>query len=697
MKDYADLEIGLHCLDQYYWNTGQYQIQLRFNRPDNEVDEWYNVDGIRFDKDSLRKLALDNDEYGKVLGENLFGIQEVWDFFEKARVVAQAKKVPLRVRLFIGQSAPELHNLHWETLRDPQNGNLLLTDGQLLFSRYLSSSNWRSLRLRPKQDNSELRALIVIANPTDLAAYQLPSLNVDEELKRARESLGKISVKELTSKTESASGPASLQNMLTHLRDGYDILYLICHGKFHENNPWLLLETEDGSTHRVAGNEFVSRIRDLPQQPRLIVLASCQSAGTGDDSHTEDGGVLAALGPRLADANIPAVIAMQGNITIKTVNEFMPVFFKELMKDGQIDLAMTVARSAVLNRHDWWVPALFMRLKSGRIWYTPGFGELKQWPGLISSIDNEKHRCTAILGPGLSEPLVGSRRELARRWAAKYHYPMSPHYQEELPHVAQYLSIDQGFSFPQESLLKYVKEDLLKRHKKDLDDVPDSSQTLELDQLLRIIGQKQRQRNPMDPYKVLAELPFHIYINANPGNLLVEALRENGKEPKVEICQWNPDIASPFVWAEEPDYQPTAKTPLVYYLFGRLTEPDSLVLTEDDYFEYLIQTSKDDELIPEGIAAVLADSALLFLGFQMDAWDFRVLFRSIVTEQEGKRRRKHYTHVAAQITPEEGSVLDTDDARRYIEKYFKDISIYWGSTEDFVQELKTLWDKRGAI
>jgi hypothetical protein len=37
---------------------------------------------------------------------------------------------------------------------------------------------------------------------------------------------------------------------------------------------------------------------------------------------------------------------MQGNITMHTVAQFMPVFFQELQRDGQIDRALAVAREA---------------------------------------------------------------------------------------------------------------------------------------------------------------------------------------------------------------------------------------------------------------------------------------------------------------------------------------------------------------
>ena len=88
-----------------------------------------------------------------------------------------------------------------------------------------------------------------------------------------------------------------------------------------------------------------------------------------------------------------------------------------------------VARGLVRDRHDWWMPVLFMRLKSGRLWYTPGESvdgkAYDQWPALIHVI--QKQHCTPVLGPGLVEPILGSSRDLARRWAEKFKYPMAHH------------------------------------------------------------------------------------------------------------------------------------------------------------------------------------------------------------------------------------------------------------------------------
>jgi hypothetical protein len=92
------------------------------------------------------------------------------------------------------------------------------------------------------------------------------------------------------------------------------------------------------------------------------------------------------------------------------------------------------------------------------------------------------------------------------------------------------------------------------------------------------------------------------------------------------------------------------------------------------------------------VRRALADTSLMFVGFRMDEWEFRVLFRSLMN-QEGRSRRHKYSHVAVQIDPEGSQTLEPERARRYLQQYFEevDISIYWGSVEDFVRQLKEGW------
>lgn len=671
MAEWAELEVGLERR-----GMGSYAVEMRFTQPGSETD--VRIGGgadppmVMFDAAALRLHLLDPEAYGAALGAALFAPAAVAEMFARADTTAKQLGVPLRMRLRLGADAPELQGLRWETVKDPSGMRIVAEQG-VLFSRYLESYDWQPVSLRPQSD---LRALVMIASPRGLDAYGLPALDVAGEWARIEASLGDI---ETTALVE--PGTATLANLSARLADGCDVLYLVCHGTWQKGASWLWLEGADGAVERVAGEALVRRIAGLAMRPRLIVLASCESSGTGQ-TQGDAAEAAASLGPSLARCGVPAVLAMQGKISVDSVATMMPRLFAELRRDGQIDRALADARMTIQDRPDWWMPALYMRLRSGRISYTPGFGAdgggFEKWPALLQSI--RAGRCTPVIGPGLVESLIGTTRELASAWARTYHYPMQAD-REDLPQVAQYLVVDQDTNFPRDELENTIRRVVHHRYP---EAVPKDTSGQPLDEVLTAIADWREARGRDDGHAVLAALPLSIYLTTAVDRLLEHRLTRAGKAPTSALCAWNGDITD-----ETGEARPDPQRPLVYHLFGRLDARDSMVLTEDDYFDFLIGVTSNRDLIPVTVRRALADTALLFLGFQMDDWNFRVLFRSIVAQQGGGRR-KRYAHVAAQIDPEQGRVTDPARARRYLEGYFDsaDITIYWGSAEDFLRELK---------
>lgn len=369
MTEYPDLEIGLHAQD-----ASSYRVEARLRLAGVDAKQERLAMVPSFDLDDLGAVASDPDAYGQKLTNVLFASESLRSFLDAAWASAATSGSPsLRLRLDVGPTLPELHSLRWETLRHPyQLDRRLATDEGILFSRYLGSADWRAVRPQPRGD---LRALVVIANPAGLASQQprgrtLMPVDVAGELARAETGLAGIPFTPLAS-----GGSATLGGIDAGLRAGCDILYLVCHGALLKGEPHLWLEDEAGNVALMAGAELVTRMGEVRQPPRLVILASCQSAGDGDEWASTDSGALAALGPRLAQVGVPAVVAMQGDVLMRTVAEFMPVFFEELQRDGQIDRAMAVARRVVRDQPDWWVPVLFTRLESGRLFVEePGAG-----------------------------------------------------------------------------------------------------------------------------------------------------------------------------------------------------------------------------------------------------------------------------------------------------------------------------------
>ena len=679
MTHVADLEISIHRQEQ---NT--YAVDFRYSEGDSASQA---VVGLGPRDEALATLDLARldelrllgrlKEYGQALTEAFFAAECLRTAFAQARAASQQAGAALRVRLGIGSSAMELHKLRWELLNDPHNGAPLVTEQTIFFSRYLSSQDWRAVRLRSR---GALSALAAIAAPAGLEKFQLAPVDKAAELAAVTAGLGEIRVQALERCT--------LNGLVAALTaQAYDVLYLVAHGSVRGSEAVLWLENDAGEPVRLAAAELANRLRELENRPRLVVLVSCQSAGRGT------GDALFALGPRLVEVGIPAVLAMQDDLLMSTAAKFMPKFFTELLKDGQIDRALSVARGMVREQPDWWVPALFMRLKSGRLWYTPGFADARQgfekFPAQVQNLKNR--RLTPILGPGLVEGLLDPPEQIARGWAETFRYPMAPHERESLPQVAQYLAVNQQKSFPYEDLMAHLGRRVRERFR---DRLPQAmlNEIVPCWQVLDAAGSLQRATNLNDPHRALAELPVEIYLSANADTLLEGALREAGRKPQTRLCPWNEYTAGQEAEREDDTY--SVECPLVYHLFGLWQERASLVLTEDNYFDFLLGMSRNKSLIPLQVKKAMTDSGLLFLGFQTHEWQFRVLFRAMLSLPG--QRCDEFANIAAQIEPEDGRILDPRRAREYLEQYFVrgcklDFSIFWGTPDDFIKELMRYW------
>lgn len=685
-----------------------FRVDLEFTQPGSIASTEPAEALLTLDLAELRSLLNDPPAYARRLSAMFFENPKIAQNFVTARAIAEASQKALRMRLQAATDGPELHVVRWELLMDA-NGAPLATSERVLFSRYLRSPDWRRVSLRPQ---AKLRALVIIPNPADLAegtkrseGVPLEPLDVPRELALIERALGDMPITALVgarytnleSTAEVQAIGATSENLVQFIRRGYEIVYFVGHGVYQGDATRLYFEDATGDhTRTVTGQELATELDELRTLPMLMVLAACQSAGTAGK------GALAAVGPLLASAGVPAVLAMQERISVESAEIFVEKFFTELRRDGQLDRAASVARSQIKQRPDAWVPVLFTRLVSGCLWppSTASITEFEQWPIVLRQINDGM--CTPVLGPGLLEFLLGTRRDIAQSWADRYRFPMSQHDRQDLPQVAQFLAVNQGPGFPASELNQHLLDELVARYGEQAGQVvrvgrPEDT----VRDLAHDVGKRRRAEQPLEPFKLLARLPFSVYITANPDNLLADALEEQGREPVVDVCRWHDreDAVWPqSVWDTEPEYEPSIERPLVYHVFGQLRYLDSLVLTEDDYFDYLIGVSRNRERIPSPVSKAWSRNALLFLGFQIEEWNFRVLLRTVMSQEGGlfslRNKRKH---VAVQIDPEEGSSVDPRRAKVYLQDYLQtsNILIRWVSAEQFMADLWFLWQQQG--
>ncbi len=306
------------------------------------------------------------------------------------------------------------------------------------------------------------------------------------------------------------------------------------------------------------------------------------------------------------------------------------------------------------------------------------------WEQILRDIS--KKTCTPIIGEGICASYIPPSKEIARKWAEEYGYPLEDSYQ--LSRVAQYLAIEnKQESSPKEILFREVETI----------NPPDFS-TKELENT---------------PHSVLADLNLPIYITTSYDLFMEAALKSKGKSPISEFCRWNralSDLAIPSVLplgkgSRGAKYHtPTQASPIVYHLFGLyslmgeyrpqgedidMDIPQSLVLTEKDYIDFIYTLGRlgDENMFPAPIRTAISRSSLLFVGFSLDDLSFRVTFQGLVNSQS----RLKEMSLSVQLPPHDKAEQATKYLQEYTRQMFK-IQVYWGDVSKFCEELRTRWD-----
>lgn len=305
---------------------------------------------------------------------------------------------------------------------------------------------------------------------------------------------------------------------------------------------------------------------------------------------------------------------------------------------------------------------------------------------VMAQVDNDLP-VTPIIGLGVLEPFVGGRRQLARVLAEKAGFPLAAHLRDDLPQVAQFVALS-GDATVKTDVRNYIASRLQGRLGLPITTVRPGG----LDPLFTDAWDALDPNVP-DVHRMLAELPCAVYLTADPSQLLEHALRAAGREPVTEVCRWRRPVAAdeeeptwpPTNFGPDSTYEPSVAQPLVFHVFGAFAWPDTLVVTEDDYFEFLIEISRERETrVPPAVRSALARSGLFVLGFRLDDWDFRAIWQALVN-QEGRTRSKKYTHVAVQVDLRD-TAARPNEARKYLDAYFgqqlRPLALYWGAATD---------------
>jgi hypothetical protein len=143
--EYAEVEIDLERQD-----AERFAVEVRFSRPGDDAEVRVKEENLCFGFEELRQLTGDPLAYGRRLGRDVVAFPEMRSVLDFAR----AQTMDLRFRLTMPPHDKDLQGLRWETLAAPDASEPmpLLTSGRVLFSRYVSSRDWRPVPPRAKGD-----------------------------------------------------------------------------------------------------------------------------------------------------------------------------------------------------------------------------------------------------------------------------------------------------------------------------------------------------------------------------------------------------------------------------------------------------------------------------------------------------------------------------------------------------------------
>ena len=333
---------------------------------DDELDEFVRRVGLVHRRGRSERERMDDIES---LGSKLFDSlikDEARDVYRDARIAAELRGRGLRITLRLSD-APELMRLPWEFLYSRPR----------FLSQSIDTPVVRTLDLetkrRPLRVGFPLKILGMVSSPQGYAG-----LDANEERRRLENALGRLK----------SAGVVELgwleQATLAELGrrfsepDDIHVLHYIGHGAYDEASEHgiLVLETPEGRAHDVSGEQLGRMLQD-EKSLRLVVLNSCEGART---SRIDP---FSGVATTLVEFDIPAVIAMQFEISNEAAIAFSESLYTGLAQGLPVDAALAPARRAILalREAEFGTPVLFLRAADARLFdLPPGIDQLPPKP-----------------------------------------------------------------------------------------------------------------------------------------------------------------------------------------------------------------------------------------------------------------------------------------------------------------------------
>jgi hypothetical protein len=144
-------------------------------------------------------------------------------------------------------------------------------------------------------------------------------------------------------------------------------------------------------------------------------------------------------------------------------------------------------------------------------------------------------------------------------------------------------------------------------------------------------------KEPSPLVRALAEIDFTVVITTNYDRLFEKALGKAGKDPIIRIY----DPASDRRTKDFPGTPDEPKQPWFFKMHGCISDPDSIVITDEDYINFVMRMGDSEYFhpVPQKLRVQFKDWPTLFVGYSLLDYNLRLLFRTLrrqILESEQK-------------------------------------------------------------
>lgn len=322
-------------------------------------------------------------------------------------------------------------------------------------------------------------------------------------------------------------------------------------------------------------------------------------------------------------------------------------------------------------------------------------------PGLIESIKDGRV-VPIISDEAVIDLILEGHPSITKEYAAYTGYPLDD--PENQPRVARYyklvrqneairVSSDFTHNDLRADYLAFVKNFIYayaEQHGAPADQLAEAEaqyQEKSVTAFAGLLGYPRFDRGSRDPLLVLANLPFRVWLTTSPYTFLEAALVRAGKKPHSTLIRWRQDLRDLIDPRQDELHEVDAQRPLVCHLFGLDQHSNSLVLTEDDYLDFLVDVNldRDDnerDSIPAQVRKALSGD-LLMLGFSLNSWAFRSVHAGLIKSHDPKAPRRV---LCVQLPPSEAE-------QSYLHDYLQrdaHFEVVWATLQQYAEELRTL-------